>query len=217
MPKVKIVSRKKLIKEVIAAVSVALLLGGIVAAPAATVLTLYFPEVDLMPISYGESYNFTRVWIVLPGQMNWIGIYLGYGESMVGVYTSNLRINAYVMDVFNFFHYLQGATFFTPIMKGQPSEFSLFGYTAAIPGYYYLVVENYSPYPALVVVDGQKVSTAVIPVTSFKHNLSQLLLKIALIGASIGFLMYLPIRILKFRQSKKEIKRKETKKSQNRK
>ncbi|MBS7269717.1 MAG: hypothetical protein KIH10_12870, partial [Candidatus Freyarchaeota archaeon] len=98
-------SRKKLIKEVIAAVSVALLLGGIVAAPAATVLTLYFPEVDLMPISYGEGYNFTRVWIVLPGQMNWIGIYLGYGESMVGVYTSNLRINAYVMDVFNFFHY----------------------------------------------------------------------------------------------------------------
>jgi len=210
---VKIVGRKTRIREIVAAIGVILLLGGVVAAPAATVLTLYFPEVDLVPVSGGESYNWTRVWIVPPGTMNWVGVYLNYGDSMIGAYASNIRVNVYIMDVFNFFHYVQGATFFTPILKGQPSEFSPFGYTASIPGYYYLVVENYSPYPAFVIIEGTTMSTIVIPITNFEHSLFILMLYVSLICVAIGLAMYLPTRILKSRRQKKKPKKaKESKK-----
>jgi len=210
---VKIVGRKTRIREIVAAIGVILLLGGVVAAPAATVLTLYFPEVDLVPVSGGESYNWTRVWIVPPGTMNWVGVYLNYGDSMIGVYASNIRVNVYIMDVFNFFHYVQGATFFTPILKGQPSEFSPFGYTASIPGYYYLVVENYSPYPAFVIIEGTTMSTIVIPITNFEHSLFILMLYVSLICIAIGLAMYLPTRILESRKQKKKPKKaKESKK-----
>ncbi|MHA1260709.1 MAG: hypothetical protein ACTSSA_01235 [Candidatus Freyarchaeota archaeon] len=205
--------RKTRIREIVAAIGVILLLGGVVAAPAATVLTLYFPEVDLVPVSGGESYNWTRVWIVPPGTMNWVGVYLNYGDSMIGAYASNIRVNVYIMDVFNFFHYVQGATFFTPILKGQPSEFSPFGYTASIPGYYYLVVENYSPYPAFVIIEGTTMSTIVIPITNFEHSLFILMLYVSLICVAIGLAMYLPTRILKSRRQKKKPKKaKESKK-----
>ncbi|MHA1429709.1 MAG: hypothetical protein ACTSRV_04900 [Candidatus Freyarchaeota archaeon] len=205
--------RKTRIREIVAAIGVILLLGGVVAAPAATVLTLYFPEVDLVPVSGGESYNWTRVWIVPPGTMNWVGVYLNYGDSMIGAYASNIRVNVYIMDVFNFFHYVQGATFFTPILKGQPSEFSPFGYTAPIPGYYYLVVENYSPYPAFVIIEGTTMSTIVIPITNFEHSLFILMLYVSLICVAIGLAMYLPTRILKSRRQKKKPKKaKESKK-----
>ncbi|MEX2705118.1 MAG: hypothetical protein Q6352_007645 [Candidatus Freyrarchaeum guaymaensis] len=205
--------RKTRIREIVAAIGVILLLGGVVAAPAATVLTLYFPEVDLVPVSGGESYNWTRVWIVPPGTMNWVGVYLNYGDSMIGVYASNIRVNVYIMDVFNFFHYVQGATFFTPILKGQPSEFSPFGYTASIPGYYYLVVENYSPYPAFVIIEGTTMSTIVIPITNFEHSLFILMLYVSLICIAIGLAMYLPTRILESRKQKKKPKKaKESKK-----
>ena len=205
--------RKTRIREIVAAIGVILLLGGVVAAPAATVLTLYFPEVDLVPVSGGESYNWTRVWIVPPGTMNWVGVYLNYGDSMIGVYASNIRVNVYIMDVFNFFHYVQGATFFTPILKGQPSEFSPFGYTASIPGYYYLVVENYSPYPAFVIIEGTTMSTIVIPITNFEHSLFILMLYVSLICVAIGLAMYLPTRILESRKQKKKPKKaKESKK-----
>jgi len=207
------VGRKTRIREIVAAIGVILLLGGVVAAPAATVLTLYFPEVDLVPVSGGESYNWTRVWIVPPGTMNWVGVYLNYGDSMIGVYASNIRVNVYIMDVFNFFHYVQGATFFTPILKGQPSEFSPFGYTASIPGYYYLVVENYSPYPAFVIIEGTTMSTIVIPITNFEHSLFILMLYVSLICIAIGLAMYLPTRILESRKQKKKPKKaKESKK-----
>jgi len=207
------VGRKTRIREIVAAIGVILLLGGVVAAPAATVLTLYFPEVDLVPVSGGESYNWTRVWIVPPGTMNWVGVYLNYGDSMIGAYASNIRVNVYIMDVFNFFHYVQGATFFTPILKGQPSEFSPFGYTASIPGYYYLVVENYSPYPAFVIIEGTTMSTIVIPITNFEHSLFILMLYVSLICVAIGLAMYLPTRILKSRRQKKKPKKaKESKK-----
>jgi len=210
---VKIVGRKTRIREIVAAIGVILLLGGVVAAPAATVLTLYFPEVDLVPVSGGESYNWTRVWIVPPGTMNWVGVYLNYGDSMIGAYASNIRVNVYIMDVFNFFHYVQGATFFTPILKGQPSEFSPFGYTASIPGYYYLVVENYSPYPAFVIIEGTTMSTIVIPITNFEHSLFILMLYVSLICVAIGLAMYLPTRILESRKQKKKPKKaKESKK-----
>ena len=205
--------RKTRIREIVAAIGVILLLGGVVAAPAATVLTLYFPEVDLVPVSGGESYNWTRVWIVPPGTMNWVGVYLNYGDSMIGAYASNIRVNVYIMDVFNFFHYVQGATFFTPILKGQPSEFSPFGYTASIPGYYYLVVENYSPYPAFVIIEGTTMSTIVIPITNFEHSLFILMLYVSLICIAIGLAMYLPTRILESRKQKKKPKKaKESKK-----
>ncbi|MHA1580690.1 MAG: hypothetical protein ACTSUQ_13830 [Candidatus Freyarchaeota archaeon] len=205
--------RKTRIREIVAAIGVILLLGGVVAAPASTVLTLYFPEVDLVPVSGGESYNWTRVWIVPPGTMNWVGVYLNYGDSMIGAYASNIRVNVYIMDVFNFFHYVQGATFFTPILKGQPSEFSPFGYTASIPGYYYLVVENYSPYPAFVIIEGTTMSTIVIPITNFEHSIFILMLYVSLICVAIGLAMYLPTRILKSRMQKKKPKKaKESKK-----
>jgi len=203
------VGRKTRIREIVAAIGVILLLGGVVAAPAATVLTLYFPEVDLVPVSGGESYNWTRVWIVPPGTMNWVGVYLNYGDSMIGVYASNIRVNVYIMDVFNFFHYVQGATFFTPILKGQPSEFSPFGYTASIPGYYYLVVENYSPYPAFVIIEGTTMSTIVIPITNFEHSLFILMLYVSLICIAIGLAMYLPTRILRIEKAKKEAEKSE--------
>jgi hypothetical protein len=204
---VKVVTRKRQIKEIIAAIGVILLLGGIVAIPATAVLTLYFPEVDFVPVSKGESYNLTRVWIVPPGQMNFIPVYLGYGESFFGVYSSNIRVSAYIMDVYNFFQYIQGATFFTPILKGQPMEFSPFGYTASVPGIYYLVIENYSPYPAFIVVNGKQISSVVIPTNNFEHEISMLLLYIALATTLIGGILYLPFRISKSRAEKKEAKK----------
>ncbi len=209
--KVKVVTRKRKIKEIIAAIGVILLLGGIIAIPATAVLTLYFPEVNFVPVSKGESYNLTRVWIVPPGQMNFIPVYLGYGESLFGVYSSNIRVSAYIMDVYNFFQYIQGATFFTPILKGQPMEFSPFGYTASVPGIYYLVIENYSPYPAFIVVNGKQKSSVVIPTNNFEHQISMLLLYIALAATLIGGILYLPFRISKSRAEKKAKKSKKSK------
>lgn len=199
--------RKRQIKEIIAAIGVILLLGGIIAVPATAVLTLYFPEVDFVPVSKGESYNWTRVWIVPPGQMNFVPVYLGYGESVFGVYASNIRVGAYIMDVSNFFQYVQGATFFTPILKGQPSDFSPFGYTASVPGIYYLIIENYSPYPAFIVVQGERICSTVIPTKNFEHEISMLLLYVALAGTVIGGVLYLPFRISKSRATKKGAKK----------
>nr|MDO8081437.1 hypothetical protein [Candidatus Freyarchaeota archaeon] len=207
-------SRKRLIKEIIAAVGVALLLGGVVAIPAATVLTLYFPERLLVPVYSYANYSWSQIRIVPPGQMGFVGIYLNYGDSMMGVYISSIRVNAYIMDAFNFFNYMQGTTFFTPIIKGQPSQFSPFGYTASVPGYYYLVVENYSPYPAFIVLNGATASTIVIPINNFAHYLSELILHIALIATLIGGILYLPLRIWKSRTSKKGTKKKKVIKKQ---
>lgn len=200
-------SRKRKIKEIIAAIGVALLLGGIIAVPATAVLTLYFPTVNFVPVTKGETYNWTRVWIVPPGQMNFVPVYLGYGESVFGAYGSNIRVSAYVMDVYNFFQYIRGATFFTPILKGQPLEFSAFGYTAPVPGFYYLVIENYSPYPAFIVVQGKEVLNVVIPTNNLNHEISVLLLYVALIATLIGGIIYLPFRISKSRASRKEAKK----------
>lgn len=208
----KAVSRRRLFKEIVAAIGVALLLGGIIATPAATVLTLYFPVMDLTPVSGSVNYNFTQIRIVPPGQMSFVGVYLNYGDSLIGVYSSNIRVNAYIMDVFNFYNYVQGATFFTPIIKGLPSAFSLFGYTASAPGYYYFVVENYSPYPAFVAVQGSIMSSIVIPRSNNGHILSQLLLDAALIAALIGAVLYLPVRAWESRTSKKAKKKKVAKK-----
>ncbi|MFB0560924.1 MAG: hypothetical protein ACETWM_06905 [Candidatus Lokiarchaeia archaeon] len=199
--------RKRQVKEIIAAIGVILLLGGIIAVPATAVLTLYFPEVDFVPVSKGESYNWTRVWIVPPGQMNFVPVYLGYGESVFGVYASNIRVSAYIMDVSNFFQYVQGATFFTPILKGQPSESSLFGYTASVPGVYYIIIENYSPYPAFIVVHERRISTTVIPVKNFEREISILLLYISLAGTIFGGVLYIPFRISKSIASKKGAKK----------
>jgi hypothetical protein len=201
---VKIVSRKRLIKEVIAAFGAALLLGGFIAIPAATVLTLYFPEKLLVPIYSYSNCTWTQVRIVPPGQMGFVGVYLNYGDSMAGAYFSSIRVNAYIMDSANFYNYIQGATFFTPIIKGQPSSYSLFGYTASAPGFYYLVVENYSPYPAFIVVNGAMLSTLVIPMNNYPHYVSTILLHIALITTLLGVVFYLPIRIGK--NLKREIK-----------
>lgn len=201
-------SRKRLIKEIVVAFGAALLLGGVVAIPAATVLTLYFPERLLIPVYSYANYTWTQVRIVPPGQMCFVGVYLNYGDSMAGAYTSSIRVNAYIMDATNFFNYMQGATFFTPIIKGQPSQFSPFGYTALVPGYYYLVVENHSPYPAFVMLNGATASTIVIPIDHITHYLSELLLYIALIATLIGAILYLPIRLWKSRTSKKATKNK---------
>jgi hypothetical protein len=204
--KVEVVSRKRLIKEIVAAVGAALLLGGVVAIPAATVLTLYFPERLLIPVYSYASYNWTQVRIVPPGQMGFVGVYLNYGDCVFGAYISSIRVNAYIMDASNFFNYMQGATFFTPIIKGQPSQFSPFGYTASTPGYYYLVIENYSPYPAFILLNGATASTIVIPMNNFTHYLSELILHLALIATLIGAILYLPLRIWESRTSKKRTK-----------
>ncbi|MGQ9723703.1 MAG: hypothetical protein ACUVXA_20585 [Candidatus Jordarchaeum sp.] len=201
-------SRKRNIKEIIAAIGVILLLGGIIAIPATVVLTLYFPEVEFIPVASGEAYNWTRVWIVPPGQMNFVPVFLGYGEGVFGVYASNIRVNAYIMDVFNFFQYVQGATFFTPILKGQPSEYSAFGYSAPVPGFYFLVIENYSPYPALIVVEGKEMANRVLPTNNFEHQISMFILHVALGATIIGGLIYLPFRISKYRAAKKSAKKK---------
>jgi hypothetical protein len=211
---VKTVGRKRLIKETVAAIGVALLLGGIVAAPATMVLTLYFPNIDLMPIFGNQNFNFTQFRIVPPGQMSFVGVYLNYGDSMVGFYSSNIRVNAYIMDVFNFYNYEQGATFFTPIIKGLPSASQPFAYTASAPGFYYLVIENYSPYPAFVAVEGASVSNIVLPRNNLGHTLSVLFLYISLTGALIGAILYLPLRAWESRTSKKRAKKKKVVKKQ---
>lgn len=198
-------SRKRLIKEITAAFGAALLLGGFIAIPSATVLTLYFPEKLLVPVYSYANYTWTQVRIVPPGQMGFVGVYLNYGDSIAGVYISNIRVNAYIMDAANFYSYMQGATFFTPILKGQPSKFSFFGFTASAPGFYYLVVENYSPYPTFIVLNGATLSTIVIPLNNLQHYISQIILQIALIATLIGAILYLPIRI--WEKSKKGSKR----------
>jgi hypothetical protein len=210
--KVKAVSRKRLIKEIVTAIGTSLLLGGIIAIPAATVLTLYFPAVDLVPVSGSFNYNFTQIQIVPPGQISFVGVYLNYGDSMVGAYSSNIRTNAYIMDASNFFNYIQGATFFTPISKSLPTAFSGFEYTASTPGFYYFVVENFSPYPALVTVGGATMFTIVVPTNSLNHTVSQLLLYTALIATLIGAVLYLPLRAWESRTSKKQAKAKAKKK-----
>ncbi|MEM3586619.1 MAG: hypothetical protein QXO71_04780 [Candidatus Jordarchaeaceae archaeon] len=205
-------SRRKLIKEIVAAFGAALLLGGIVAIPAATVLTLYFPEKLVFPVYWYASYNWTQVRIVPPGQMSFVGVYLNYGDGMAGAFVSTIRVNAYIMDAPNFFNYIQGATFFTPILKGQPSQFSPFGYTASSPGFYYLIIENYSPYPAFVVLSGSILSTIAVPVENLHHYLSELILRIALIATLIGGIFYLPLRIWDSKTKKKK-KQKNNRKS----
>lgn len=199
--------RKRLIKEIIAAFGAALLLGGFLAIPAATVLTLYFPDKLLVPVYSYANCTWTQVRIVPPGQMGFVGVYLNYGDSMAGAYFSSIRVNAYIMDATNFFNYMQGATFFTPIVKGQPSSYSLFGYTASAPGFYYLVVENHSPYPAFIVVNGATLSTIVIPMNNFPHYVSVILLHIALITTLIGVVFYLPIRIWESKSKKRNKKK----------
>lgn len=199
--------RKRLIKEIVAAFGAALLLGGVIAVPAAAVLTLYFPERLLVPVYSYANYTWTEAEILLPGQMGFVGFYLGYGDSMAGTYVSSIRTNAYIMDASNFYNYMQGATFFTPIIKGQPSQFSPFGYTASTPGFYYFVVENYSPYPAFVVFNVVRASTIVIPITNFPHYLSELILHIALLAALIGGILYLPLRIWESKTKKRTKKK----------